>query len=145
MATLIGNPDYYKLCGAIFGCGTPLGSEAGAESLKAGGDPARARQMLTEAGYDGTPVVIMQATDLGTVGTAPVVIAAALREAGFKVDLQAMDWQTLVSRRASQKPPAEGGWNIFTSFISGIESNTPLINPILPSTGDTGWFGWAND
>ncbi|WP_372094454.1 ABC transporter substrate-binding protein [Tistrella mobilis] len=145
MATLIGNPDYYKLCGAIFGCGTPLGSEAGSESLKAGGDPARARQMLTEAGYDGTPVVIMQATDLGTVGTAPVVIAAALREAGFKVDLQAMDWQTLVSRRASQKPPAEGGWNIFTSFISGIESNTPLINPILPSTGDTGWFGWAND
>ncbi|WP_371999745.1 ABC transporter substrate-binding protein (plasmid) [Tistrella mobilis] len=145
MATLIGNPDYYKLCGAIFGCGMPLGSEAGSESLKAGGDPARARQMLAEAGYDGTPVVIMQATDLGTVGTAPVVIAAALRQAGFKVDLQAMDWQTLVSRRASQKPPAEGGWNIFTSFISGIESSTPLINPILPSTGDTGWFGWAND
>lgn len=145
MATMIGNPDYYRLCGAIFGCGTPLGSEAGSESLKAGGDTARARQMLKDAGYDNTPVVIMQATDLGIIGTVPVVIASALRDAGFNVDLQGMDWQTLVSRRASMKPPAEGGWNIFTSFVSGIEANTPLINPILPSTGDSGWFGWPND
>ncbi len=28
LATLIGNPDYYKVCGAIFGCGTPLGDES---------------------------------------------------------------------------------------------------------------------
>ncbi|MGO4843310.1 ABC transporter substrate-binding protein, partial [Rhizobiaceae sp. 2RAB30] len=41
--------------------------------------------------------------------------------------------------------PSEGGWNIFTSFASGVEANTPLVHPILPSSGDTGWFGWAND
>lgn len=145
MATMIGNPDYYWLCGAIFGCGTPLGDETGAESLKAGGDKAAAKKMLEEAGYDNTPVVIMQATDIGAMGTIPVVIASDLREAGFNVDLQSMDWQTLVSRRASMNPPAEGGWNIFTSFASGVEANTPLVHPILPSTGDTGWFGWAND
>lgn len=145
MATMIGNPDYYWLCGAIFGCGTPLGDETGADSLKAGGDKAAARQMLEEAGYDNTPVVLMQATDIGAMGSVPVVIASDLREAGFNVDLQSMDWQTLVSRRASMNPPADGGWSIFTSFASGVEANTPLVHPILPSTGDTGWFGWAND
>ena len=41
----------------------------------------------------------------------PVPRAQALREAGFKVDLQTMDWQTVVSRRANQKPVGEGGWN----------------------------------
>src|SRR5436309_13745693 len=30
---LVGNPQYYKLCGAIFMCVTPLVTEAGAESL----------------------------------------------------------------------------------------------------------------
>ena len=145
MATMIGNPDYYWLCGAVFGCGTPLGDETGSESLKAGGDKAKARQMLEEAGYDNTPVVIMQATDIGAMGSVPVVVASDLREAGFNVDLQPMDWQTLVSRRASMNAPAEGGWNIFTSFASGVEANTPLVHPILPSTGDTGWFGWADD
>ena len=145
MATMVGNPDYYWLCGAIFGCGTPLGDETGSDTLKSGGDKAKAKQMLEEAGYDNTPIVIMQATDIGAMGSVPVVVAADLREAGFNVDLQSMDWQTLVSRRSSMKAPAEGGWNIFTSFASGVEANTPLIHPILPSTGDTGWFGWASD
>lgn len=145
MATMIGNPDYYWLCGAIFGCGTPLGDETGAESLKAGGDKTKARQMLEEAGYDNTPVVIMQATDIGAMGAVPVVVASDLRDAGFNVDLQSMDWQTLVSRRSSMNAPSEGGWNIFTSFASGVEADTPLVHPILPSTGDSGWFGWADD
>jgi len=29
----------------------------------------------------------------------------------MKVDVQAMDWQTLVSRRALQNPVSERGWN----------------------------------
>lgn len=145
MATMIGNPSYYWLCGAIFGCGTALGDETGSESLKAGGDKAKAREMLKAAGYDNTPVVIMQPTDIGAMGSVPVVVASELREAGFNVDLQPMDWQTLVSRRSSMNKPSEGGWNIFTSFASGVEANTPLVHPILPSSGDTGWFGWAND
>jgi hypothetical protein len=36
-----------------------------------------------------------------------------MRQAGLKVDLQAMDWQTLVSRRAKKEAPKDGGWNMF--------------------------------
>src|SRR5690242_8896377 len=33
---LVGNPKYYKICGAFFGCGTPLETDVGSESLVKG-------------------------------------------------------------------------------------------------------------
>src|SRR5712671_4913624 len=43
---LIGNPAYYKICGAFFVCGTPLESEVGAESLVKGNGLAEAKKAL---------------------------------------------------------------------------------------------------
>jgi peptide/nickel transport system substrate-binding protein len=145
LATLIGNPKYYSLCGAIFGCGTPLASETGADTLKSGGDPAGAKQLLEQAGYDGMPVVLMQPTDVTTLTAQPIVAAQQLREAGFTVDMQAMDWQTLVTRRASQAAPADGGWNIFFTNWMVPEITSPLINPMVNGRGDDAWFGWPED
>ena len=145
LGTMIGNPEYYTVCGAIFGCGTPLGDESGAESLISGGDQEGARKLLEEAGYDGTPVVLMQPTDVTSLIKQPVVAAQALREAGFNVDMQPMDWQTLVTRRASQAPPSEGGWNLFFTNWMVPEINSPLISPMLNGRGDQAWFGWPKD
>src|ERR1700694_5485861 len=33
---LVGNPEYYKICGAVFVCGTPLATDVGSESLVKG-------------------------------------------------------------------------------------------------------------
>ncbi|WP_336071260.1 ABC transporter substrate-binding protein [Nitratireductor rhodophyticola] len=145
LATLIGNPDYYKVCGAIFGCGTPLGDEAGSDTLTSGGDIEGAKKLLEEAGYDNTPIVLMQPTDVVSLTAQPVVAAQAMREAGFNVDMQAMDWQTLVTRRASQSKPSEGGWNIFFTNWMVPEINSPLISPMLNGRGDAAWFGWPED
>ncbi|HEX5363782.1 MAG TPA: hypothetical protein VFW59_05910, partial [Gallionella sp.] len=76
--------------------------------------------------------------------TQPVVIAAALRAAGFTVDLQTMDWQTLVTRRANQKPPAEGGWNIFASNSAVANTFDPLSSAQVPANGKKAWFGWPD-
>ncbi|MGP4688690.1 ABC transporter substrate-binding protein [Agrobacterium pusense] len=142
---LIGNPDYYTICGSVFGCGTPLEALAGSESLTGAGDMESAKALLKEAAYDGTPVVILQPTDVVTVKAQPVVAAAALRAAGFNVELQPMDWQTLVTRRASQKPVAEGGWNMFFTNWIVPEIMTPLNNPMLNGRGARGFFGWQTD
>ena len=143
---LVGNPKYFRQCASVFGCGTELETEAGGESLLTGGRMAEAKALLKKAGYDGTPVVIMQPTDVPSQSPQPVVAAQALREAGFKVDLQPMDWQTLVSRRANSKSPAEGGWNLFFTYWNVQTIWNPVVNPMLDGGGLKGaWFGWPTD
>jgi peptide/nickel transport system substrate-binding protein len=143
---LVGNPKYYKICGAFFICGTPLETDVGSETLVKGNGMAEAKKLLAESGYDGTPVVIMSPGDVVALKAQPIVAAQLLREAGFKVDLQATDWQTVVSRRTSQKPPKEGGWNMFfTNWVSADVSN-PVANLSIGGQGKKGgWFGWAED
>jgi peptide/nickel transport system substrate-binding protein len=141
---LVGNPEYYKICGAFFVCGTPLATEEGAGTLTKGGGMAEAKKALAESGYDGTPVVIMAPGDVVTLKAQPIVAAQLLRDAGFKVDLQATDWQTVVARRASQKPPKEGGWNMFFTNWVGADVMNPIANASIGGRGTKGgWFGWA--
>jgi peptide/nickel transport system substrate-binding protein len=143
---LVGNPEFYRICGAVFGCDTPLATDLGSESLVKGNGMAEAKELLAESGYDGTPVVIMAPGDALVFKAQPIVAAQLLREAGFKVDLQATDWQTVVSRRASKKPPKEGGWNmLFTNFVIA-DVVDPVVNILLNAKGTNGaWFGWPED
>lgn len=142
---LVGNPDLYQKCGAMFVCGTPLETDVGSEHVVEGTGMEEARRLLEESDYDGTPVVVMHPTDVGTLRTQPVVGAQALRDAGFTVDLQAMDWQTLVGRRASQAPIGEGGWNMFFTNWVGADVFNPLVNNMVNGRGaEGGWFGWPD-
>jgi peptide/nickel transport system substrate-binding protein len=143
---MVGNPEYYKICGAVFICGAPLASDVGSETLVKGNGMAEAKRLLAESGYDGTPVVVLAPTDVVTLKAQPIIAAQLLREAGFKVDVQAADWQTVVSRRASQKPPKEGGWNMFFTNLTAAD----VVNPVglLQINGrgrNGGWFGWPEN
>ena len=145
LAALIGNPEYYSICGSFYGCSSPLASEPD-PAFVASGNAEEAKAMLEAAGYDGTPVVILQPTDVVTTSAQPVVAAQSLRAAGFNVDMQPMDWQTVVTRRASQEPPASGGWNMFFTNWVIPEVWNPVVNPMLGGGGrETGWFGWPGD
>jgi peptide/nickel transport system substrate-binding protein len=143
---LVGNPKYYKVCGAVFICDTPLATDVGSESLVKGNGMAEAKKQLAESGYDGTPVVVMAPGDVVALKAQPIVAAQLLREAGFKVDVQATDWQTVVTRRASQKPPKEGGWNMFFTNWVGADAVNPIVNVSISGKGKNGgWFGWPED
>ncbi|CAM3972288.1 ABC transporter substrate-binding protein [Bordetella tumulicola] len=143
LQALIGNDKYYKTCAALFGCGLPYESQAGADvTVKANLEKAKA--LLKQANYDGKPIVILQPTDSASVSPQPVVIGQALKAAGFNVQMQAMDWQTLVTRRASQAPVSEGGWNIFATNNVMAEASDPLRAFGVAANGKKAWFGWPD-
>ncbi|WNV10844.1 ABC transporter substrate-binding protein [Tardiphaga sp. 709] len=143
---LVGNPDYMKICGAMFGCGTPNDTDVGSETMVKGSGMAEAKKALADSGYDGTPVVIMAPTDVSSLKAQPIVAAQLLRDAGFKVEVQATDWQTVVTRRASQKPVKEGGWNMFFTNWVAADILNPVSNVSTSGRGKNGgWFGWFED
>jgi peptide/nickel transport system substrate-binding protein len=143
LKALVGDPAYYKTCVAVFGCGTPFANSYGKDEVIPS-NIEKAKALLKEAHYDGAPVVIMHPTDNALAAAQPVVIASALRKAGFNVKLKTMDWQTLVSLRDSQKPVSEGGWSIFSSYSILAASGDPFTNTQVPANGKKAWAGWPD-
>lgn len=137
----IGEPRFWKTCPAYFMCGTPNETDIGSEPLMQH-DLDKARQLMQEAGYDGRPVVLMDPTDLPVLHAFTLVTQQLLTKIGVKVELQAMDWSTLVSRRAEKKPPAEGGWNLFHTSSDGTNVMSPVNNSGAAGTCEKAWFGW---
>jgi peptide/nickel transport system substrate-binding protein len=140
----VGVKDLYRSCASMFTCGTPYGSAKGSD-VQSKSNMKKAQQLLKASGYDGTPVVLMKPTDLAAIGKLPDVAAQLLRQAGFKVDLQAMDWNTLVGRRAKKDPPQQGGWNMFFTAWVAPDIWNPLTNPAVGAQGEKSWFGWPSD
>jgi peptide/nickel transport system substrate-binding protein len=140
----IGNADYYKKCKAMFGCGMPFETEAHMDGLLESNFD-KARELIAESGYDGTPIVLMHSTDLAVLTNLAPVAKDLMESVGLNVDMQSMDWQTLVARRAKKDDPAEGGWNAFiTSWTAGDLFN-PVAMAFLNSSCDSALFGWPCD
>jgi peptide/nickel transport system substrate-binding protein len=140
----IGDPKYYKVCKAPFVCGAPLGSDEGMKDVL-NQDAAKAKALLKEAGYDGTPVVLMQSTDLAVLTNLAPVAKAQMEAAGMKVDMQSMDWQTLVGRRAKKDPPDKGGWSAFLTSWVAADILNPVTAGFFNASCDKAMFGWPCD
>jgi peptide/nickel transport system substrate-binding protein len=113
-------PDYYRACNSFLVCGSPNGTEAGAEDFRL--DLTRAKQLLTEAGYKGEPIRMPAMRDIALMGPMAEVAADAMRKAGLNVQLEWSDWDTVISRTSRQKPPAAGGWNIYVTGTPGVRA-----------------------
>jgi peptide/nickel transport system substrate-binding protein len=144
MRAAVGNPKYYKPCYSYYACGTPNATEAGAEPIMKP-NLEKAKQLLKESGYDGRKVVILQMTDIPVTNAASLVTANMMRQIGFNVELQAMDWSTVTSRRAIKEPPEKGGWNIFHTWWIGGDILNPITAAGLAAACEKSWFGWPCD
>ncbi len=141
----VGVKELYKTCPAMFFCGSPYATAVGSD-VQSKSNMKKAQDLLKASGYDGTPVVLLKPTDLASIQKLPDVAAQLLRQAGFKVDLQSMDWQTLVGRRAKKDAPDKGGWNMFITAWQAFDIWNPIGNPAMDARGEKStWFGWATD
>ncbi|WP_304305921.1 ABC transporter substrate-binding protein [Pseudacidovorax intermedius] len=144
LRTQVGTPGLTRYCKSMFPCGTLYESDKTGEYTGIA-NPQKAKALLAEAGYKGEPVVLMRPSDNGTIGKLPLVAKQQLEQAGFKVDMQNMDWQTLVARRAKKDAPSAGGWSIFMTSWTASDILNPLTMAMMNATGDKGWFGWQDD
>ncbi|WP_366655650.1 ABC transporter substrate-binding protein [Fodinicurvata sp. EGI_FJ10296] len=143
MANVAGDPDRYEVCPAFFGCGGPNESDAGSEAILAV-DVDRARAMIEEAGVMGADVVLLDPADNSTLHPAALMGTQSLRELGFNVIVEAVDWSTLTQRRASRNAPSDGGWNVFITSATATGMNNPLTNNYAKHCDDA-WYGWPCD
>ena len=140
----IGDPNYYKTCRSFYPCGTPFETTKGMEGLLES-NFTKSQELLKEAGYDGTPVVLMQSTDLAVLANLAPVAKSLMEKGGFKVDMVSMDWQTLVARRAKKDPPSAGGWNAFLTGWVAADILNPVMMGFMNAGCDKAMFGWPCD
>ncbi|WP_291385215.1 MULTISPECIES: ABC transporter substrate-binding protein [Achromobacter] len=140
----LGDPAYYKLCGAMLSCISAYQTEAGATQTKPA-DLAQARALLKDSGYAGEKIVVLHPTDVRSLSTLAPVTAQALRSIGMNVEVQSMDWATLLSRRSKDAPLADGGWSIFHSSLTSMDLLNPIVNANLDGRGEGGYPGWTKD
>jgi len=93
-------------------------------------DPERAKQLMREAGYDGQPIRWLSTKEYSIYNMA-LSFKDQMEKVGFKVDLQVMDWATLVRRRSDP--------NEYDVFIT---NHATFLNPVRQVYLDESWPGW---
>jgi peptide/nickel transport system substrate-binding protein len=129
----------------VFTPRTPMANDAGIEVLSGPRDFARARDALAAAGYKGEKVVVLHPADQPEVSSNTLVGVDVAARAGFNIDLQTMDWGTLLQRRAKMDPPAQGGWNMVFTALSGSGTMDPSSHIALRGNGVKAWAGWPTN
>jgi peptide/nickel transport system substrate-binding protein len=136
----VDDASLYTSCPSFYMCDSPYFTNAGWPKP----DVAKAKQLVKESGYDGSPIVLLDATETA-LHPQTLVVAQAMRDIGLKVDYQAMDWPTLSTRRASKNPIAQGGWSAFMSGPAAPDMFEPVGHLALRSNCEKAWFGWPCD
>lgn len=118
------DPKFDRTCTSFFICGslyaTPNPDAPKNHSIEA------AKAALAKTNYHGESVVVMVANDLEAPRVASTIVADRLKRAGFNVDLQTMDWATLLQHRSQRN-----GWNIYGVHALGLDLQSPLTSSVI--------------
>ncbi|MGH6760856.1 MAG: ABC transporter substrate-binding protein [Phyllobacterium sp.] len=131
LAAAFGDPKFYAVDGSMYPEGYIWRSEVGIENYNVG-DPEKAAALLSEAGYDGTPLRILTSRQYEFHYKMAQVAQMYLEQAGFKIDMQVSDWATLIQR--NKKPEL---WDVFITHSPFLPE--PALNFIL-SKSSGGWW-----
>ena len=145
MTAVVGDKTNWDVCASFFTCGGPMANTAGSEALTGRRDYDKAKQLIKEAGYKGEQIVVLDAVDQPLIHAEALVAVDEMKKLGLNIEYVTTDWGTVVTRRASKKPPAEGGWNMFETSWTGPDLFDPSTNVMLRANGEGAWFGRPKD
>lgn len=128
-----GDPAFFDAQGSIYPKGTPYYDEASVTAYNLN-DAAKAGDLLKQAGYAKQPIRIMTSQQYDFLYKMSLVAQQNLQDAGFEVDLQVLDWATLLSRRGDAK-----SWDAFFTYHTFVPepSLITIMNPSYPGAWDT--------
>jgi peptide/nickel transport system substrate-binding protein len=106
----LGPSDFWRTDGAWMPFGRYY-STAGTELFNQN-NPDKARDLLKQAGYNGEELTYMSTRQYDFIDKPAQVATQQLRAAGFNINLEVIDWATLVQRRSQPT-----GWTFFTTGI----------------------------
>jgi peptide/nickel transport system substrate-binding protein len=132
LAAGFGDNRFFTAEPNFFPKGTPYYSAAG-DKLYNERNPQVARDQAAKAGYGGQPVRIMASRQYEFHYNMALVMAEQLKKAGFKTELQVVDWATLVQRRNDPKL-----WDVYFTH-SGLFPE-PMLSPPQLGDGAPGWW-----
>ncbi|RWP47015.1 ABC transporter substrate-binding protein [Mesorhizobium sp.] len=129
-------PELIRPIISFFGNDTPYASNDNTGWYKKGGNPERAKQLLSEAGYSGEALVILQHANWREANTMEQFLADTLKKIGVNAELVPSDQAAFVARRKSRD------WDIFMGSETDYDRSTPISNSTLSASGEQGWWGW---
>ncbi|MEJ5022744.1 ABC transporter substrate-binding protein [Ochrobactrum vermis] len=131
LAAGFGDPKFYAAEPAMYPKGYAWHTTTGTENYNLA-DPEKAKALLDEAGYDGTPIRILTSRQYEFHYKMAQVAQMYLEQAGFTVDLQVSDWATMIQR--NKRPEL---WDVFITHSPFLPE--PALNFIL-SKSSGGWW-----
>jgi len=132
LAAGFGDTRFFIVEGNHFPKGTPFHSDAGTAAYNER-DPKKAKAQADQAGYKGEPVRILTSRQYDFHYNMALIMAEQLKRAGFKAELNVVEWATLLQRRADPKL-----WDIYITH-SGLFPE-PMLSPPQLGDGAPGWW-----
>jgi peptide/nickel transport system substrate-binding protein len=131
-----GGDEFIRLDPGLMMKQTPWYTTAGEERYNIN-DPDLAKQKLQEAGYDGEPLRFITTQEYSYMYGEAIVAQQQLEAVGITVDLQVVDWATVLERRAK---PEE--WDMFGTS-HGFVPDPSQISYIGQMNQYPGW--WSSE
>ncbi|AMS45455.1 ABC transporter substrate-binding protein [Aminobacter aminovorans] len=134
-----GVPELGAPCYSAYTCALP--NIAPLSQVSQSPDLEQARRLVSEAGYNGEKVVVLNPIDVfgPTMGQ---LTKSVLESIGLTVELLDLDIGTLLQRRTNRGPTSEGGWSLFHTFWNGQSMSNPVDNVCIRGQGEKGYAGW---
>lgn len=132
LAAGFGDTRFFIAEGNHFPKGTPFYSEAGTSSYNER-DAKKAKAQAEQADYKGEPIRILTSRQYDFHYNMALIMAEQLKKAGFKADLNVVEWATLLQRRADPKL-----WDIYITHSGQFPE--PMLSPPQLGDGAPGWW-----